>query len=155
MIEPPEWTIHKGRSPFMAATDNPTQHRFESPAPGSWEQDPVHFPRPLTRYFQETHPPAFKSGTNDFARFYGMLIDGVQMSYVNGFGYKQVLPVADTEMPERLKRAEQVFPQKLWRAQLHEWDEISKPSSIATHREVQAVDPDALSDAELVAYLTR
>ena len=33
--------------------------RFEPPGPGSWEQDPVHFPRPMSRYFQETHPPAF------------------------------------------------------------------------------------------------
>ena len=85
----------------MTASDNPTEHRFESPGPGSWEQDPVHFPRPLTRYFQETHPSAFRSGTNDFARFYGMLIDGLQMAYVEGFGYRQVLPVPEAEIPER------------------------------------------------------
>jgi pyruvate,water dikinase len=139
----------------MTALDISSEILFEPPGSGSWQQDPVHFPRPMTRYFQETHPPAFKRGTNEFARFYGMLIDGVQMSYVNGFGYKQVLPVPDAEIPERLKRAEQVFAQKLWREQLREWDEISKPSSIATHRELQAVNPDALSDAELVAYLTR
>ena len=30
-----------------------------------------------------------------------------------------------------------------------------KPAAIATHRELQAVDPDELSDDELVAYLTR
>src|SRR5690606_2794311 len=46
---------------------------FEPPGPGSWEQDPVHFPRPMTRYFQDMHPPAFRAGTSDFARFYGML----------------------------------------------------------------------------------
>jgi len=118
-------------------------------------QDPVHMPRPMTRYFQETHPPALKRGTNDFARFYGLLIDGLQMGYVNGFGYRHVLPVPDAEIPERFQRAEQVFAQKLWREQLRDWDENRKPSSIATHRELQAVNPDALSDAELVAYLTR
>jgi len=139
----------------MTASDNPTQLRFESPGPGSWEQDPVHFPRPLTRYFQETHPPAFRSGTNDFARFYGMLIDGLQMTYVGGFGYRQVLPVPEAEIPERVQRAEQVFAQKLWREQLRDWDETCKPSAIAVHRELQAVDPDALSDAELVTYLAR
>jgi pyruvate,water dikinase len=109
----------------------------------------------MTRYFQETHPPPFKKGTNDFARFYGLLIDGLQMGYVNGFGYRQVLPAPDTEIPQRFQRAEQVFPRKLWREQLRDWDEHRKPSSIATHRELQAVDPDALSDAQLVAYLTR
>src|SRR5262245_8608225 len=128
---------------------------FEPPGPGSWVQDAVHMPRPMTRYFQETHPSALKKGTNDFARFYGLLIDGLQMGYVNGFGYRQVLPVPDAEVPGRLQRAEQVFAKKLWREQLRDWDENCKPSSIARHRELQAVNPDALSDAELVAYLTR
>ncbi len=139
----------------MTTSDTSKELRFEPPGPGSWEQDPVHFPRPLTRYFQEMHPPSFKRGVNDFARFYGMLIDGLQMAYVKGFAYKQVLPAPDAEIPERFQRAEQVFAQKLWREQLRDWDENRKPSSIATHRELQAVNPDALSDGELVAYLTR
>jgi pyruvate,water dikinase len=109
----------------------------------------------MTRYWQEMHPPAFKKGTNDFARFYGLLIDGLQMGYVNGFAYRQVLPAPDAEIPERFKRAEQVFAKKLWREQLRAWDENHKPSSIATHRELQAVNPDALSDADLAAYLMR
>src|SRR6516225_6347284 len=123
--------------------------------PGSWVQDSVHMPRPMTRYWQETHPPALKKGTNDFARFYGLLIDGLEMGYVNGFGYRQVLPASEAEIPERFKRAEQVFAQKLWREQLRDWDENCKPSSIATHRELQAVDPEVLSDTDLVAYLKR
>jgi len=130
-----------------------TELRFEAPGPGPWKQDPVHFPRPMTRYFQEMHPAAFRKGTNDFARFYGLLIDGLQMGYVNGFGYSQVVPAPEAEFPERFKRAEQVVAQKLWREQLRDWDENRKPSSIAAHRELQSVNPDALSDAELVAYL--
>jgi pyruvate,water dikinase len=109
----------------------------------------------MTRYFQETHPPSFKKGTNDFARFYGLLIDGLQMGSVNGFFYRQVLPAPETEMPARFKRAEQVFAQKLWREQLRDWDQHCKPSSIATHRELQAVNPETLSDAELALYLKR
>jgi pyruvate,water dikinase len=109
----------------------------------------------MTRYWQETHPAAFKKGTNDFARFYGLLIDGLQMGYVNGIAYRQVLPAPQAELPERFKRAEQALTQKLWREQLREWDEKCKPSSIATHRELQAVNADSLSDAELVKYLTR
>jgi len=129
--------------------------RFEPPGPGTWEQDPVHFPRPMTRYFQETHPPAFKKGTHDFACFYGLLIDGIQIGYVNGFAYNQRLLAPEAEMPERFQRAEQVFAQKLWREQLRDWDQNRKPSSIATHRELQAINPDTLSDADLVAYLAR
>src|SRR6476646_9906928 len=139
----------------MAFASTSTALRFEPPGPGAWEQDPVHFPRPMTRYWQETHPPAFKKGTNDFARFYGLLIDGLQMSYVSGFGYRQVLPAPEAEIPERFQRAEQVFAKKLWREQLREWDEKSKPAAVARHRELQSVNPDALSDTELTAYLTR
>jgi len=128
---------------------------LSAPGPGFWEQDPVHFPRPLTRYFQETHGPAFKKGTNDFARFYGMLIDGIQIAYVGGFAYNQVLPAPEAEIPARLKRAGEIYGPKLWREQLREWDETAKPTAIAKHRELQAVDPDALSDADLAAYLTR
>ena len=93
----------------MTTSGTSTELRFEPPGPGSWEQDPVHFPRPMTRYFQETHPSPCKKGTNDFARFYGLLIDGIQFGYVNGFGYNQVLPAPEAEIPERFQRAEQVF----------------------------------------------
>jgi len=139
----------------MTASDVSTLPTFEPPGPGSWEQDPVHLPRPMTRYFQETHPAPFKRGTNDFARFYGLLIDGLQIAYVNGFGYNQVRPAPDAEIPQRFARAGQVFAQKLWREQLHDWDTNCKPAAIAKHRELQGVDPDALSDAELAAYLKR
>src|SRR5678810_1272745 len=94
--------------------------RFEPPGPGSWAQDPVHLPRPMTRYWQETHPPAFKKGTNDFARFYGLLIDGPQMGYVNGFGYRQVLPGPEAGVEGRFRRAGRVFVQKLWRERLRD-----------------------------------
>lgn len=139
----------------MTASNTSTKLSLDPPGPGSWEQDPVHFPRPMTRYYQEVHPPAFRKGTNDFARFYGMLIDGLRVGYAKGFGYSQVLPAPEAEIPQRFQRAEQVFAQKLWREQLRDWDENRKPAAIAKHRELQLVDPDALSDAELVVYLTR
>src|SRR5438552_2477674 len=139
----------------MSRLGSPDDLRFEPPGPGSWAQDPVHFPRPMTRYFQEMHPAPLKKGTNDFARYYGLLIDVLQVGYVKGFCYRQVLPASEAEIPERFRRAEQVFAKKIWREQLRDWDEKCKLSSIATHRELQAVNPDGLSDGELVAYLTR
>ena len=132
-----------------------TELHFEPPGPGSWGRDAVHFPRPATRYWAEMHPAALKRGTSEFARYYGMLIDGLQMEYVNGIAYSRVGPAPEEEIPQRFQRAEEVFAGKLWREQLREWDETVKPSSIATHREIQAVDPDALSDEELGSYITR
>ena len=137
--------------PSKGAADLP----FEPPGPGSWEIDAVHFPRPATRYYAETQPEPFQRGFRHFTRFYGMLIDGLEYRFVNGFVYKTVRPVAPEDIPARFQRAEEVFQKKLWREQLRDWDETVKPASIKAHRELQAVDPDALSDDELIAYLDR
>jgi rifampicin phosphotransferase len=136
-------------------TDTLTELRFDPPGPGSWELDAVHFPRPVTRYFTEIHPGPFRRGFSEFTRYYGMLFETLEMRYVNGFAYKTVVPVADAEVPARFQRAEEVFEDKLWREQLGEWDETFKPASIEAHRELQSVDPDGLSDEELVGYLAR
>ena len=92
----------------MTRTSAATELRFEPPGPGSWEQDPVHFPRAMTRYWQETQPTAFKRGTNDFARFFGLLID-VRIGYVNSFGYNQVLPDHVVEHAYRIWRRLRLF----------------------------------------------
>jgi phosphohistidine swiveling domain-containing protein len=139
----------------LADTGTVTELRFEPPGPGFWELDPVHFPRPATRYWTEIHPASFKRGTSEFARFYGMLIDGLEMAYVNGFAYRTARPAAEDEIPQRFKRAEEVFHRKLWREQVSEWNGTVKPASITAHRELQSVDPDALSDDSLIAHLTR
>lgn len=139
----------------MATTSDATGLHFEPPGPGFWELDPVHFPRPATRYWTELHPAAFKAGTGEFARNYGMLLDSLEMAYVNGFGYRILQPVAEEEIPHRFQRAEEVFEQKFWRQQVSDWNEKIKPASIQSHREIQSVDPDALSDDALAEYLQR
>jgi hypothetical protein len=139
----------------MAQSASASTLHFEPPGPGTWEQDPVHFPRPMTHYWQQMHPPAFKKGTSEFARFYGMLIDGLQVAYINGFGYNNRMPAPEADIPARFKRASEVYAKKLWREQLKDWDEKHKPSSIATHRKLQSVDADKLGDQELAEYLTR
>jgi pyruvate,water dikinase len=103
----------------------------------------------------EVHPAAFKRGTSEFARSYGMLIDALEMAYVNGFAYKIVRPVAQDEIPRRFQRAEEVFQRRFWREQLRDWNETFKPTSMKAHRELQSVDPVGLSDDALAAHLTR
>ena len=79
----------------------------------------------------------------------------MDVQYVNGFAYHSMRPAAEDEIPNRFGRAGEVFEKKLWREQLRDWDETFKPVSIRTHRELQSVDPDDLSDEDLLAYLTR
>jgi pyruvate,water dikinase len=139
----------------MASREKIAELRFEPPGPGSWEIDPVHFPRPSTRYWTEIHPEAFRRGVQDFIRFYGILVDSLEYQYINSFAYKAVRPAAETDMPQRVERAQKVFQQKLWREQLRDWDEAIKPASIKAHRELQSIDPEKLSDDDLIAHLTR
>ena len=128
---------------------------LDPPGPGFWELDPVHFPRPATRYWVEMHPEAFKRGTSEFARGYGMLIDGLEMAYVQGFAYKTVRPAPESEIPARFARAAEVLEKKYWNEQLRDWDGTFKPAAVKAHRAIQAVDPEKLSDADLAAHLVR
>ena len=129
--------------------------QFEPPGPGSWHLDPVHFPRPVTRYWAEMHPAPFRRGTHEFMAYYGTPIESLETQYVNGFAYNTMRPAPDDEIPQRFARAEEVWAQKVWRDQLREWDTTFKPAAISTHRELQSIDGDALADDGLVAYLTR
>ena len=139
----------------MTSTGATTEVPFQPPRPGFWELDPVHFPRPATRYWREVHPECIKRGTNDFARAYGLLFDGLEYAYINGFAYRTVIPVPEDEVPRRFQRADEVFKQKYWREQVNDWNTSVKPASIKAHRELQSVDPDGLSDDALAAYLMR
>jgi rifampicin phosphotransferase len=53
----------------MTGTETSAELQFEPAGPGPWSLDPVHFPRPVTRYWAETHPAPFVKGTHDFATF--------------------------------------------------------------------------------------
>jgi rifampicin phosphotransferase len=136
-------------------TQPETELRFDPPGPGSWSLDAVHFPRPATKYWQEMHPEPFKRGFSEFTRFYGMLLGTLDYQYVNGFVYSAMMPPPEAEIPERFARAEEALEKKLWREQLHDWDTKFKPDSIKAHREIQAIDPDELSDDDLIAHLGR
>jgi rifampicin phosphotransferase len=139
----------------LISAETASELRFDPPGPGSWELDAVHFPRPVTRYWAETHPEPFGRGFREFTRYYGMLFDSLDYQYVNGFGYRSSRPAPEDEIPQRFQRAEEVFERKLWRDQVRDWDETFKPASIKSHLELQSVDPDELSDEELVAHLSR
>jgi pyruvate,water dikinase len=109
----------------------------------------------MSQYFQTIHPAAMKKGFSESSIFYGLLIKELLLSYVNGFFYIQVVPPPANEIPDRFARSEQVFKDKLWRESLREWDENCKPDSIAKNKELQRINPDELSESELISYLKR
>jgi pyruvate,water dikinase len=131
----------------------PAGLEFTAPGPGTWTTDPVHDPRPVTRFKQELDPEPFTRGFSETMARYGVLIGTMQPAFLHGFAYNTMLPVPPGEVPGRLTRAAEVFERKLWRDDLRRWDEEEKPKAIARSRELLATDPDALSNDDLLAHL--
>ena len=130
--------------------------RWPVPGPGTWTIDAVHFPRPVTRYWAEMHPAPFERGFAESDALLRAAVRHARVRVPRRLRLQHDGPRCPrSEIPARFQRAEEVFERKLWREQLREWDETAKPAAIRKHRELQSVDPDALSDAELVDYLTR
>jgi pyruvate,water dikinase len=101
------------------------------------------------------HPEPFSLGYADMTAYFGVPVQTRVSAYVNGFSYGQTRPVAPEAFPERVQRAAEVFERRLWRDQAEEWHEVRKPASVRAHHEIQAIDPDELSDEALVEYLRR
>src|SRR5215218_1186479 len=142
----------EGVSMDTVAKQRPT---FEPPGPGSWDLDALHFPRPVTAYWAQMHPEPFSLGYADMMAFYGAPIRTRRTAYVNGFCYGQMEPVPPDSFPARAQRAQEVFAGKLWRDQATEWEEVRKPASVQVHHDIQAIEPEDLSDEALVEYLRR
>jgi len=137
------------------ATTTTQQLTLEPPGPGSWDLDALHFPRPVTAYWAQMHPEPFSLGYGDMTAYYGVPVQTRRTAYVNGFCYGQMEPLPPDAFPERVQRVREVFEGKLWRDHVREWEEVRKPASMRANREIQAVDPDGLTDEELVDHLRR
>jgi rifampicin phosphotransferase len=146
---------------------------FAAPDGGIWEQDGIHFPRPMTRFTQEAFPEGFVRGFKSGTACYGLLLDHIEPAFLNGFFYnkrvivgappdahgpppQEVFQQMCAEHPEvraRLRTAATVLDDKPWRDHLRHWDTVLKPKSMAHHLRLQSHDVAALSDAELAAHL--
>ena len=131
----------------------PADLEFVAPGPGTWTTDPVHSPRPSTRYKEELDPEPFVRGFSETMARYGALLGSLEHVSLHGFTYSTMVPAKPEEIPERFARAAEAFEQKLWRHDLRHWDEVEKPKAIARSRELIATDLDGLSTEGLAAHL--
>ena len=136
------------------------------PGPGPWQQDAAHNPISQTRCMQELYPPGYDRGfTETFSR-YGILLDRLAMSMVNGYSYIQPQPFdmpgpdgppseeqIGAEIGRRTEVAARAFADKIWRADIELWDTECKPNSISRHRELGDVDLAALDESALADHL--
>lgn len=156
----------------MTTTD---ANSFTAPGPGAWELESTHFTRPGSRLFCDLSPRGMRDGFSESTARYGLGLSHFETAQVKGFLYQkaiaygappdatkpppklvlQVLSRVHPGMRARWKTADAAMRNKIWREDLRRWDEEVKPAAIRKHREIQSVDPDALSDDELVAYVKR
>jgi phosphohistidine swiveling domain-containing protein len=139
----------------MSNNKETASNSFEAPGPGAWSIDRGHVPRPFSRLQAEIHPENLAKGFRDCARRYGLLLDTLDYQFVNGIAYSMVVPAPEAELPARFAAAAEVFDRKIWREDLAQWDNVVKPAAIKTHQELQAIEPDALSDEELLKLIER
>lgn len=146
--------------------------QFEKPGPGTWELEDAHFTDPFSRWMESVFPPAAQEGFRRSFAAYGALGE-IAVETVNGFAYMSFQPVVGSPeasgpppkllfklltkvhptMRRRLARMAETFETKRWRQDAETWDAEWKPERIEANRSLQAVDPAALSDDDLVEHL--
>ncbi|HMK11634.1 MAG TPA: PEP-utilizing enzyme [Acidimicrobiales bacterium] len=143
-----------------------TDEVWDAPGPGPWMQDRAHLPASVTPIVQELYPEGFARGFESALAPYGVLLDRMQLAFVNRFPYTQPVsfdaPGPDgpktpeqlgAEIGRRAALADEAFSKRIWRDSLKTWDEEAKPRSIARHRELAEVDLTKLDDEQLRAQL--
>jgi pyruvate,water dikinase len=146
---------------------------FAPPGPGAWELDNAHPGRPATRFLAEVFPEPMARGFAAGAARYGLLLEKLELQFVNGFPYMAARPVGvpphavatppklvfqlltrlHPTMRRRVRTADDAFARRTWREDLDAWDKELKPAAIKQHLALVAVDPRRLDDDALLAHL--
>ena len=148
---------------------------FTPPSPGAWELEQTHLTKPPSRLIGELLPEPMMRGFSEGTRYYGLLLDYLEVVVINRFLYTAPRPVGAPKsakgapprllfevlrrvhpaIRERIRRAEEVLRDRVWRKDIEWWDAEVKPALAAEGRALLADDLASLSDAELVAHLQR
>jgi pyruvate,water dikinase len=149
---------------------------FEPPDGGAWELETAHVPRPMSTFSQSSMERAIPRGFREGTSRYGLLLDTIEVRFVQGFAYTRRRPVGTPPnqpprrkrppkllfqlllrvapgMRRRIRTSQEAIERKFWRDDLRRWDEQVRPASVKRHLEIQAVDPAKLSDEELIDHI--
>ena len=161
----------------MADMSTPT---FAPPGPGTWEMDDQHFWQPAYGPLMDVFPEAFTEGMRRCMKAYGMLVDTIDVRFVNGFPYQQLKIVGapapsdgkpppawlfglvfralvrvHPELRRRTASQRDLFVRRPWRAAVARWERELKPATIAKHAAIDAVDVAGLDEVALAAHARR
>ncbi len=137
-------------------TSQPMPPAFVPPGSGTWKQDGVHSPRPVTQWKYETFAEPFVRGFKEGTARFGLLFDHLEPAVVNGFLYyrDQLVDPSDAgEVGRRFEAAKRSFEGKLWREDLERWDREVKPDSIRRNRGLEAAPLRSLDTEALIRHL--
>lgn len=147
--------------------------QFAPPSPGAWERESTHLTHAMSRFLAAIFPPPFIRGFKESTAYYGLLLDHLEPTIINGFTYVAARPVGapkgakgpppkpifklmtwfHPEIRRRIARSREVFEKKLWREQVREWDEQVKPGLAQVHQRLLAVELASLSDEGLASHV--
>jgi phosphohistidine swiveling domain-containing protein len=146
---------------------------WEPPGPGMWTRDPSKQPKPQTGFFKAVVPKILDNVVREVGYRYGLLIDGFQMAYVNGWLYLRPRPVGAPDkagpppprfvmrillllhpgLRARRKAASRALASRLWLQDGRGWLDGGRDAFVARLREVTAEDPRRLSREELRRHI--
>ncbi|MGH8984550.1 MAG: hypothetical protein ACRDY6_11835, partial [Acidimicrobiia bacterium] len=117
------------------------------PGDGVWWLTREHFPTPVSTLFATLFPPTTTGWTRGAAR-YGLPLGASRWAAVNSWLYYS--PGPEPANPAVLAdAARETLSTKRWRGEVRRWVDAERPPVVAQNRSLQAIDPAALSDAEL------
>ncbi|HYI11610.1 MAG TPA: PEP-utilizing enzyme [Thermoanaerobaculia bacterium] len=148
---------------------------FTPPGPGVWELESTHSMRPASRAMAAVYPQNATAGFRWAMARYGLLLDYIEFAMVNRYIYICPRPVGapkgakgpppkfifkllsklHPEIRKRVRDLADSFATKRWREDMTRWDQEWKPAIIRENQELQSVDVQALTDAQLSAHLDR
>ncbi|MBL4623297.1 MAG: hypothetical protein JKY89_12955, partial [Immundisolibacteraceae bacterium] len=146
---------------------------YAVPDVGAWELEMLHWMDPTSEYMAEVYPETMPEGMRRGSAHYGVLLDSLDMAFVNSFLYVRargvgapasavkspprwifkILAALHPEIRRRVARADKVFTEKIWQVEARRWREIDKPATLETGSRLQAVEPLELDSAALISHL--
>lgn len=146
---------------------------FTAPGPGVWELETVHYTRPLSHFTREGILRGFAEGFAEGTARYGLMLSHFEGAIVNDLVYTKAVPFGapkgakgpppkivfqlltrlHPKIRRRIRDSFEAFDGKRWREDLKRWDDDVKPRSIRRHKEIQAMDPCAMTDDELARHV--
>ena len=148
---------------------------FRPPSPGAWELEQTHMTRPPSVYSATVVPDSMMAGFKEGTRHYGLLLDHLEVAVINRFIYVapravgapksakgapprllfEVLRRVHPEIRRRVRRAERIFRDKVWREDVEHWDRILRPQLASKAEELLSEDLSRASDAQLADHVRR